>query len=172
MANEKYGVIRTDLMSGTDVAADLVSLKYMGADEKPAAIMNGCVVRLAELMTGEREIWKAVTPAANTPLNEIAIVATPEVLYDERKRNLDEFINEAGQAARGYVPRSRNIFSVTAESLHIAEGVTPAKGYVVELMADVKLNVAAAATQDATQVGKIIDIEKAGRYTYYVIQLA
>lgn len=170
MANEKYGVIRTDLMSGTDVAADLVSLKYFESDQ-PAPIENGCVVKLEGLMDGEREVRKAVAPTADTPIDQIAIVATPEVMYDERKRNLDEFRNEAGQIVRGYIPRSRNIYSVTAESLTIAGGVTPAKGYVVELMAGVKPSVVVAAT-GATKLGEIIDIEKAGRYTYYVIQLA
>jgi len=171
MANEKYGVIRTDLMSGTDVAADLVSLKYFEGDE-PAAIENGCVVKLEGLLEGEREIRKAVAPAADTPMEEIAIVANPEVMYDERKRNLDQYINEAGRATRGYIPRSRNIYSVTAEALTIAEGVTPEKGYVVELTAGVKPSVVASASGSATKLGEIIAVEQAGRYTYYVIQLA
>lgn len=170
MANEKYGVIRTDLMSGTDVAADLVSLKYMGTGDEPTEIMNGCVVRLDGLLEGERELWKAVTPAANTPIEEIAIVATPEVLYDEHKHNLDDFINEADRAARGYVPRSRNIFSVTIDALDAA--ATPEVGDVVELQADVKMKVVKSATGGSTQIGKVIAVEKAGRYTYYVIQLA
>ena len=167
-----YGVFRSDLMSGTDVAADLVSVKYMGSGSTATDIENGCVVKLDGLMTGEREIWKGVTPAANTPLNQIAIIGGEEVMYDERKKNLDEFINVKDVAMRGYIPRSRNIFSVTAESLNSASGVTPANGYIVELMAGVKLNVVASATASTTTVGKIIDIEDSGRYTYYVIQVA
>ena len=107
-----YGVFRSDLMTGTNVGADLVSLKYMGSGSTATAIENGCVVALDGLMTGEREVWKAVTPAANTDKNKIVIVASPEVMYDERKKNLDEFINEAGTIARGYIPHSRDIFSV------------------------------------------------------------
>lgn len=166
-----HGVFRSDLMSGTDVAADLVSVKYMGDGSTPTAIDNGCVVKLDGLMTGEREIWKGVTPSADTALSDIAIIGSVETLYDERKKNLDEFENEAGVAARGYVPHSRDIFSVTADALNIGKSVTPAVGYVVELMAGVKLNVVASATGSATQVGKIIAIEKAGRYTYYVIKV-
>ena len=167
-----HGVFRSDLMTGTDVCADLVSVKYMGTGSTETDIDNGCVVKLDGLMTGEREVWKGVTPAANTPLSDIAIVASVELMYDERKRNLDEFYNEAGKIARGYIPHSRDIFSVTADSLNIASGVTPAVGYVVELMAGVKLNVAASATSGSTVFGKIIAIENAGRYTYYVIQIA
>lgn len=171
MATTKHGVFRSDLMSGTDVAADLVSVKYMGSGSTETAIDNGCVVKLDGLMTGEREVWKGVTPAANTALTDIAIIGTEEVMYDERKKNLDEFENEAGTIARGYIPRSRNIFAVTADALNIGSGVTPAVGYAVELMAGVKLNVVATATASATQVGEVIAIENAGRYTYYVIKI-
>ena len=170
MAN--HGVFRSDLMSGTDVAADLVSVKYMGAGSTETAIDNGCVVKLAGLMTGEREVWKGVTPAATDALTDIAIIGSEEVMYDERKKNLDEFENEAGAIARGYIPRARNIFSVTADALNIASGVTPEVGYVVELMAGVKLNVVSSLTSGSTKVGTIVAIEKAGRYTYYVIKIA
>lgn len=167
-----HGVFRSDLMSGTDVAADLVSVKYMGSGTTETAIDNGCVVKLDGLITGEREIWKGVTPTAATALTDIAIIGSEEVLYDERKKNLDDFENEAGSIARAYIPRSRNIFSVTADALNIASGVKPAVGYVVELMAGVKLNVADKATTGSTQVGTIIAIETVGRYTYYVIKIA
>lgn len=166
-----HGVFRSDLMSGTDVAADLVSVKYMGDGSTETAIDNGCVVKLDGLMSGEREVWKGVTPSKNTALSDIAIIGSEEVMYDERKKNLDEFENEAGVISRGYVPHTRNIFSVTADALNIADGTTPAVGNVVELMAGVKLNVAASATSGSTQVGKIIAIETAGRYTYYVIKI-
>ena len=165
-----HGVFRSDLMSGTDVAAELVSVKYMGNDGNTATeIDNGCVVALDGLMEGEREIWKGVTPQANTPISDIAIIGTPEVLYDERKKNLDEFYNEKNKPARGYLPHTRNIFSVTIDALN-ASG-TPEVGDAVELMAGVKLNVVKEATSGATQIGKIIAVEQAGRYTYFVIKI-
>lgn len=166
-----HGVFRSDLMSGTDVAADLVSVKYMGSGSTPTAIDNGCVVKLDGLMSGEREIWKGVTPAANTALSDIAIIGSAEVIYDERQKNLDDFVNEAGSVSRGYIPRSRNIFAVTEDALNIGSGVTPAIGSIVELMAGVKLNVVSTATASTTTVGKIIAIEKTNRYTYYVIKV-
>ena len=169
MAN-KHGVIRTDLMSGTDVAADLLSVKFMDASNETAEIDNGNVVMIEGLMEGEREVRMAKAPAANTPIEKIAIIATPEVLYDERKKNLDEFVNEAGSIARAYVLRSRNIFSVTAEALNISGEV--AVGHVVELTAGTKMKVAASATSGSTVIGNIIAIEKGSRYTYYVIQVA
>lgn len=174
-----HAVVRTDLMTGTDVCADLRSFKYMGAGTTPTDIDNGNVVKLTALAEGEREIWTAVTPAANTPIKEIVLVATPEVMYDERKKNLDEFYNEAKKACRGYVLHSKDIFSVTAEALTVpaptSEDDDPFEievGNIVELAADTKLHVVASATASTTTVGKIIAIDVVGAYTYYVIEVA
>lgn len=161
-----YGVVRTDNMFGTDVRAGLVSIKYIvgGAE---TAIENGNVLKVGALMAGEREIFAGAAPAANDALNEIVLIASPEVMYDERKRNLDEFINEAGKPCRGYRLHNGDIFSVTKDAL---DGVAaPAVGNVVELKAGTKLNVAATATSGSTVVGKIIAVDVVGRYTYYAI---
>lgn len=163
-----YGVVRTDNMFGTDVRAGLVSIKYMGVDGQTAtAIENGNVLKVGALMSDEREIFVGAAPAANDELKDIVLIATPEVMYDERKRNLDEFINEAGRACRGYRLHKGDIFSVTKDALDGA--ASPAVGNAVELKAGTKLNVAASATSGSTQVGKIIAIDVVGRYTYYVI---
>lgn len=163
-------VVRTDKMTGTDNRAYLASCKYMGAGATATAIDNGNVVKLSGLMTGEREVYKAVTPAANTALADIVLVATPELMYDERKHDLDEFSNEAGDILRGYHLHSQDIFSVTKDAL---VGVSaPAVGNVVELAAGTKMNVAASGTSGATKVGTIIEVETVGKYTYYVIQVA
>lgn len=171
-----YAVVRTDNMFGTDVRAGLVSIKYMGANgTTPTAIQNGNVLKVGALeshgtapnVTYEREIFVGAAPAANDDLKDIVLVATPEVMYDEHKHNLDEFINEAGRACRGYRLHKGDIFSVTKDAL---DGVAaPAIGNAVELKAGTKLNVAASATSGSTQVGKIIAIDVVGRYTYYVI---
>lgn len=163
-----HAVIRTDLMSGTNVNAGLRSFKYMGAGSTATDIDNGCVVKLDGILdANEREVWKAVTPAANTPLNQLAIVATPELHYDERKHALKEFYNAAGKICRGYTPHSRDIFSVTAEAL---DGVTAstAVGAGVELQASVKLKVNASA---ASPIGKLIAIEDIKGVKFYVIEI-
>jgi len=157
-----FTVIRTDLMSGTDVGADLVSLRFYDETDEPAQVENGTIVKLSELEG--REVWKAEAAEAGDDLSECAIVATPELMYDERKRNLDEFINEAGKPARGYRPRSRNIFSITKEGF--VGGTPPAKGAEVGIGADGKLDAA------GTGFGTCIEIEATKRYTYYAIQIA
>lgn len=43
-----YGVVRTDLMTGTDVRSELVSVRFK-ASNNAAAIENGNVVKLVHL---------------------------------------------------------------------------------------------------------------------------
>ena len=166
-----HGVIRTDSMLGTDVGTHLVSFKYQ-PDSTDTAIDNGNVVVIGDLISGEREVHTASTPAKNSAFAKLAVVASVEVMYDERKKNLDEFYNEAGKICRGYYLHSKDVFSVTADALDIGESVTPGVGSVIELIAGTKMSVVASLTSGSTQVGTIIDIEKNGRYTYYVIQIA
>lgn len=161
-----YAVVRTDRMEGTGDRNSLISIKYIVSNTE-TAIQNGNVLKRGALISGEREIFAGATPAANDALDDIVLVATPELMYDERKRDLDDFINEAGKPARAYHLRKGDIFSVTKAALAGAE--TPAVGNLVELKADTKLNVVASATQGSTVVGKIIAIDVVGKYTYYVI---
>lgn len=162
-----YCVFRSDLLSGTDVAADLVSVKVFDTDDKEIAVENGTIVKLMGYLEGEREVMKAVPAASGDDISECAIIGTPEVLYDERKKNLNEFINEAGTIARGYIPRSRNMYSVTAPGF-VEEKVPTAVGATstVGIGANGKLDTA------ATGWGTVEAIETAGRYTYYVIKIA
>ena len=176
-----YGVVRTDKLMGTDVRSMLETVKYMGSGSTETAIENGNVVKLDGTLLADsdgatyREIKKGVTPAATSALDEIVLIATPEVMYDERKKNLDEFRVEAGGLARGYHLHSGDIFSVTADALDFnTNETTDGKvDSVVELKAGIKLNVkTGSATASSTVVGKVIAIDVVGRYTYYVIQVA
>lgn len=165
-----YAVVRTDAMAGTDVRGQLVSVKYMGADgATPTAIENGNVLKIGALMTGEREIYIGGAVAANDKIDDVVLIASPEVVYDERKRNLDDFVNEAGKACRGYHIHSGDTFSVTAEAL--SGTGTPAVGNIVELADGTKLAFAASATTGSTKVGRIIAVDVVGRYTYYAIKV-
>ena len=159
-------VVRTDKMFATDNRAGLVSVRYQPGDVM-TAIDNGNVVKIGALEEGSREVYKGATPAADDKIADIVLIASPEVMYDEHKHNLDEFKNAEGAIARGYRLHTNDIFSVTKEAL---TGEKPAVGKTVELTADTKLKVAASAT--GTEVGTIIDVNVVGRYTYYVIKVA
>lgn len=165
---KKYAVVRTDNMYGTDVRAALVSVKYMGEDgATPTEIENGSVLKLGALMSGEREIFVGGAVAADDKMTDVVLVASPEVLYDERENNLDDFINEAGKPCRGYRIHSGDIFSVTKGAL-VGEDA-PEVGDTVELAAGTKMNVVKVAS-GATVVGTIIAIDIVGKYTYYAIK--
>jgi hypothetical protein len=167
MANAIHAVVRTDDMTGTDVRSQLVSVKYMGADKNtPTDIDNGHVVLLDKLMEGEREVYVGTDVAANSKLSDVVLIASPEVMYDERLKNLSDFYNEAGTIARGYHIPLGDTFSVTGEALDGTKKV----GDVVELAAGTKLT-SAASGSGATVVGRIVKIEKVGRYTYYAIKV-
>lgn len=162
---DKYTVFRSDLLSGTDVAADLVSLRFYDSSDKEAPVENGTIVKVGGYIDGSREVRKATAGSSTDDKEVLAIVAHPEVHYDERKKNLDEYINEAGKNVRGYIPRSRNIYSVTAEGF--VNGTVPtAIDTEVGIGTDGKLDISGSGW------GKVIAIETAGRYTYYVIQIA
>lgn len=165
-----YCVVRTDLMFGTDVRSGLVSVKYMGSGSStPTEIQNGNVLKLGSLVSGEREVYIGGNIAANDAVKDVVLVASPEVMYDERKRNLDEYINEAGKIIRGYRFHNGDVFSVTKDGIDGKE--TPEVGDIVEFKAGTKLNVVASATSGSTVLGKIIAVDVVGRYTYYVIKV-
>lgn len=159
-----YCVFRSDLLSGTDVAADLVSCRVYDGEGKPIAVENGTIVELQGYEAGEREVMKAVLATSASKLSDCAIIGSVELMYDERKKNLDEFINEAGSICRGYVPRSRNMYSITKEGF--VGGNVPEVGAEVGIGAEGKTDAA------GTGLGTIMAIEVAGRYTYYVIKIA
>lgn len=158
-----YTIIRTDLMSGTKQPADLVSIRFYGSDGKAAEVENGTIVELQGYEDGEREVMKAVAASSTSDLNNCAVVAGVEVMYDEHKKNLDEFVNEAGKATRAYVLRSRNMFSVTKEGF--VSKTVPAKGGAVGVGTDGKLD------KSKSGFGTCVAVETAGRYTYYTIQI-
>lgn len=169
-----YAVVRTDRLTDTDDRARLVSVRYNVTSTvngqtvyTPTEIENGNIVLLGDLEENSREIYVGTTPAANSDLSKVVLIANPEVMYDERKRNLEDYINPAGKAIRGYRLHTHDIFSATADAF---DG-TPAKGKVVELKAGTKMKVVASATNGSTVIGKIVDVNVVGRYTYYAVEV-
>lgn len=162
-----HAVVRTDNMTGTDVRSQLVSVRYMGADGNTASeIDNGNVLKLGALLDSQREIFTGTDVSADTAVTDIVLVASVETMYDERKKNLDEFTNGAGTNIRGYHLNHGDLFAVTAEALTGDLSV----GNIVELAKGTKLSVQKSAT-GATVVGSLIAKEVSGRYTYYVIKV-
>lgn len=144
-----HTVCRTDKMFGTYNPAGLVNIKIS------ANLDNGSVVKIGDLATGEREAYVAGTPAANDSLDSLCVLIAPELMYDERKKNLNEYFNDATLNKgiyRGYRFHKGDEFSMTADGF---DG-TPAVGSIVEVMAGNKMKVVAEATSGSTAIGTIV----------------
>ena len=167
-----YAVVRTDLMSGTDVRSDLRSGRFYDANDKLAEIENGVIVKVGDLEVVdatkgivEREIFKVTAAAAADVANvaNLALVATPELMYLDEEDTLDKFINKEGMPVRLYRLRGRDIFSVTAEGF---DGNAPAKGDKVTIGNGGKLKVGT-----TNVLGSCIHIETKNGKVYYAIRV-
>ena len=154
----KHCVVRLDNMSGTTDGTLLRSVRFNNGSAD-ADIDNGMIVKLDSLLPNERELWKALTPEAATPIEEVALVATPEVMAD--------FYNTAGSNASAYKLHAGDIFSVTTDAI---DG-TATVGHFVELQANTKLKDVESATGGSTIVGKVIQLETVGSLNYAVIEV-
>jgi len=148
MADVKYAVVTRARMRSESVGVDRIAVKI----EKD--LENGCIVKVGSLVGGEREVYSTSVPAADTAVENIAILTSPEVVADERKKNKSDFINPSGIPATADKLYPGDIFGLTAEGF---DG-DPVVGSVVELQADYKLKVEAAPTGSSTVVGKIVDV--------------
>lgn len=161
-----YAIVRTDRLSGTKDPSQLKSVRYMGSGSTETAIENGNVVVLGDL-TADREVYKALTPAASNVLDDLYLIASVEMNYDERKKNLNEFRNEVGKTARVYKLHAGDEFGATAEAFT----GTPKVGDFALIQASTKLKASTAHTAGANAIGKFIAIETVGAETYYVIRV-
>lgn len=162
-----YTVVNLDRMSGTEDSSQLLSGRFYDGNDAPAAIENGSVAVVGALETRtvngetitEREIYKLTAPAGTEDLEDVVLVASPEVVYGYKTHyNLDEFTNEAGSAVRAYYLHQFDGFSLTADGF---DG-TPAKGKYVVLGDTVKLKAVATVGTDKL-VGTIEDVYVQGK---------
>jgi len=158
-----YGVVRTDQLAGTRNPEKLVTLRYNDGT-KEAEIENGMILTLDSLV--DQDIWKAVAPAANQAKGKLVLVAAPEVMADEHKHNLTEFVNEAGADVRGYVLDTGDIYGVTADALDGTPDLTTNKYIVAQAKTTPKVGSSA-----TNAIADLIDIDTVGLLTYYVFRV-
>lgn len=164
MANN-YAVVNTDLMSATDDRSRMRSFRYgtWDATKKELTgkeVQNGSIVALNKEML-DRDLWVAVDPTASTPIEELVLVTTPELLYDERLKSLHDFTNEADVNATGMLMKTGDIFSVTVEGFD----TTPKVGDKITAQAGTMLKVGGT----GTQIGTVVDIWIHNRELYYAV---
>ena len=158
MADKIYTVITREAMASEYDGTKRKSAKFYSSDA-PAEIENGMVVKIAGTIPGEREVLKVVAPEGSENVADLWIVTTPEVVADERKKNLSDFVNEAGQIITIDKLMPNDIFSLTAEGL----AGTASAGHNVGLASagGVKLVVDAATSGMGTVIGTVLDIANA-----------
>lgn len=159
MADKVYAVITREAMASEYDGTKRKSAKFYNGSDAPAEIENGMVVKIAGTIPGEREVLKVVAPEGSEDVADLWIVTTPEVVADERKKNLSDFVNEAGQIITIDKLMPNDIFSLTAEGL----AGTAVAGHNVGLASagGVKLVVDAATSGMGTVIGTVLDITNA-----------
>lgn len=165
-----HAIVRTDNMSATSDPSLIVSVRYATGTSTltNAAIDNGNIVVVGGLISGEREVYQATTPTATSEVNTLALIANPEIIYDESTyHGLEEYTNEADKTVRAYLFHNGDTFSITAEGF----SGTPAVDKYVTIGAGSKLVIAATVASGTISLGKIIASEVVGADTYYTIRV-
>lgn len=159
MADKVYAVITREAMASEYDGTKRKSAKFYNGSDAPAEIENGMVVKIVGTIPGEREVLKVVAPEGSEDVADLWIVTTPEVVADERKKNLSDFVNEAGQIITIDKLMPNDIFSLTAEGLT----GTAVAGHNVGLASagGVKLVVDASESGMGTVIGTVLDIANA-----------
>lgn len=120
---------------------------------------NGSLIAKGELVSGEREIYKAVEPTAN---DEVYLVANPAWSYDNSRptnQNEENYINKAGKPFRAYAMKKDNKYAI--QDYGVKNGTTIAIGDYIT--ADGYQNKDAGTTAPtAGFVGKVVEVENYG----------
>jgi hypothetical protein len=81
----------------------------------PVATSNGVFVVLEGLMEGQREVKKARLATEADKAKDVLFIHNSEVMYDERKSKLEDFVIEAGKVARAYRLYDGDIVTLTVD---------------------------------------------------------
>lgn len=168
----KHGMVRTDKMDGTILPSATVSVRYAPGGTK-TAIDNGNFVAIGNFENKEREVRVGTTPAANTPIESLVLIASEEVDKEAAIDIVSEFQNKAGAICRGYKLKPGNFFALTEDCFTKGSGVTATVNTsILEAQAGTKGKLVNTATSGSTAIGTLRFIEKEGATTWYVFEIA
>lgn len=155
----------------SQVRLDKCQAVYAGNIESvvhTAELQNGMVINLGDLKAGERELREVAVPATATlGSEEVLLVYSPEVMYDERK-TLADFTIPAGTPARAYHLTVGDIFTITDDGI---TGSTVVGQYVVPANGSLRLTAAADLSGGTRFAGKVIAKETFNGVAASVIQV-
>lgn len=125
-----------------------------------ADVENGFLVAKGDLVTGEKEIYKAEIP---TTSDEVYLVANPAWSYNDNSvvdQNEENFINKAGIAFRGYQLKKDNKFKVYSTGITAEKDL--AVGQYITVDGTTYKPKAVDSKPETGFVGKIVGIEEMG----------
>lgn len=139
-------IVRLDkVLAGANGNLEHVLVHNANGDQ--VATSNGVFVELGELVAGEKELAKATL--ASDATKEVLLVASPEVMYDERLYKLEDFVNKAGKASRAYYLFTGDIVTFTFGLIH---GQEPEVGDKLIVKQDGLLGVAEEAELEGAKI--------------------
>lgn len=105
-------IVRKDkILSGYN--GNLESVKVHNSTGTQVSTSNGVFVYLDGLLSGEREVKKAVLAGEADIGKDVVFIHNSEVMYDERLYKLEDFVIGAGKVARGYRLSDGDIITLT-----------------------------------------------------------
>lgn len=107
-------IVRKDkLLAGYN--GNLESVKVHNSAGAKINTSNGVFVYVEGLMTGEREVKKAVLGDLATANKDVLLIHNSEVMYDERDYKLADFYIKSDKVARGYRLFDGDIITLTED---------------------------------------------------------
>lgn len=136
-----------------------------------ADLENGMVCFLGSLATNERELFNVKTPLDATIITDsLYLIASPEVMYDERLYRLEDFYIAIGTPARAYLLQPGDKFTVSDNAI---TGASVLDQFVVPTNGTLRLTAAAAdpGVDVSRFLGKVIRKETWNGVACTVIQV-
>lgn len=88
---------------------------YDNAGTTKVEVKNGEWVVLEELEVGQREVRKARLASSADASKPLYFIHNSEVMYDERKYKLSDYVREAGKVSRAYSVHVGDIVTLTSD---------------------------------------------------------
>lgn len=158
-----HPIVRTDNMAGTDVRANVVSVKMSFSIDVP--VENGTLLILDPPNAYYGDVHQVTSCKTDAVADgQLVLIASPEIMYEDGT-DLGDFTNEVGAIMRGYVLHPGDEFGIApvgevtakvGDYAHSPAGVNAAYTYN---------------TIEEGAFGRVIAVEQGGNYTYVVIRV-
>ncbi|MDY8023389.1 hypothetical protein [Paenibacillus polymyxa] len=116
-------------------------------------LKNGAITTIGGLVAGQREVVQGATPVDVT-VDEILLVASPEIVYEKEKHNIHDFINKAGERYRAFHYAIGDTVTVTDDMI---TGTSVKDQYLIPVNGSEKLKAAADLSGGTRFAARVLD---------------